>query len=76
MFCYLCSLQNGDTVNASLDRNESFHFVPDAPSVWLIGNGTGIAPYLGMIEENKKSSLKLIWGGRATRCSYSGGFIR
>ena len=61
---YLCSLQNGDTVNASLERNESFHFVPDAPSVWLIGNGTGIAPYLGMIEENKKSSLKLIWGGR------------
>jgi sulfite reductase (NADPH) flavoprotein alpha-component len=61
---YLCGLQKGDVISAYLERNESFHFVPDAPSVWLIGNGTGIAPYLGMIEENQKSSLKLIWGGR------------
>lgn len=61
---YLCNVQKGDTITASLERNESFHFVSNAPSVWLIGNGTGIAPYLGMIEENKNSSLKLIWGGR------------
>jgi sulfite reductase (NADPH) flavoprotein alpha-component len=61
---YLCGLQKGDVISAYLERNESFHFVSDAPSVWLIGNGTGIAPYLGMIEENQKSSLKLIWGGR------------
>ncbi|MAW65345.1 MAG: hypothetical protein CMD18_04025 [Flavobacteriales bacterium] len=61
---YLCGLQKGDVISAYLERNESFHFVPDAPSVWLIGNGTGIAPFLGMIEENQNSSLKLIWGGR------------
>lgn len=61
---YLCGLQKGDVISAYLERNESFHFVPDAPSIWLIGNGTGIAPYLGMIEENQKSPLKLIWGGR------------
>jgi sulfite reductase (NADPH) flavoprotein alpha-component len=61
---YLCNLQKGDTVTASLERNESFHFVRDAPSIWLIGNGTGIAPYLGMLEENQNASLKLIWGGR------------
>jgi sulfite reductase (NADPH) flavoprotein alpha-component len=61
---YLCSLQKGAVISAYLERNESFHFVPDAPSVWLIGNGTGIAPFLGMIEENQNSSLKLIWGGR------------
>jgi sulfite reductase (NADPH) flavoprotein alpha-component len=61
---YLCNLQKGDIVIASLERNESFHFVRDAPSVWLIGNGTGIAPYLGMLEESQNTSLKLIWGGR------------
>ena len=66
---YLCNLQKGDTLKASLERNESFHLVPDAPSVWLIGNGTGIAPYLGMMGENKNSSLKLIWGGR-TKSSF------
>ncbi len=63
---YLCNLQKGDVVIASLERNESFHLVPDAPSIWLIGNGTGIAPYLGMLEENQASHLKLIWGGRTT----------
>jgi len=61
---YLCNLKKGDKITAYLENNESFHFVHDAPSTWLIGNGTGIAPYLGMIEENQNSSLKLIWGGR------------
>ena len=61
---YLCDSKKGDTISAYLERNESFHYVHDAPSVWLIANGTGIAPYLGMMAENQKSSLKLIWGGR------------
>ncbi|MGD1844397.1 MAG: NADPH cytochrome P450 oxidoreductase family protein [Salibacteraceae bacterium] len=61
---YLCNLSEGDTVAGSLERNETFHFAEDAPSVWLIGNGTGIAPYLGMMGENLNSSIKLYWGGR------------
>jgi len=61
---YLSSLNKGDTLKASLEHNKTFHFAENAPSVWLIGNGTGIAPYLGMIEENKDASLNLIWGGR------------
>ena len=66
---YLCNLQKGDIITASLERNESFHFASHAPSVWLIGNGTGIAPYLGMVEENLNSSIQLIWGGR-TKSSF------
>jgi sulfite reductase (NADPH) flavoprotein alpha-component len=66
---YLCDLKEGDLVSAHLERNESFHLVASAPSVWLIGNGTGIAPYLGMLEENTKSSLRLLWGGR-TKSSF------
>ena len=61
---YLSSLNKGDTIKASLEHNKTFHFAENAPSVWLIGNGTGIAPYLGMIEENKNAPLNLIWGGR------------
>ncbi|MCH2213703.1 MAG: NADPH cytochrome P450 oxidoreductase family protein [Flavobacteriales bacterium] len=62
---FLCSLKEGDTINASIKSNESFHFDHAAPSVFLIGNGTGIAPYLGMMEENSHTSLQLIWGGRS-----------
>ena len=61
---YLCNLKNNDVISATLEKNNSFHFVHDAPSVWMIGNGTGIAPFLGMMEENKSTSIQLIWGGR------------
>ena len=61
---YLCNLREGNTINASVEYNKSFHFVKNAPSVWMIGNGTGVAPFLGMIEENTRAHLKLIWGGR------------
>ena len=30
----------------------------------MICNGTGLAPFLGMMEENTTSTLNLIWGGR------------
>jgi len=61
---YLSNLKEGDTIKASVEQNKSFHFTHDAPSVWMIGNGTGVAPFLGMMEENTSSYLKLIWGGR------------
>ena len=61
---YLCNLSEGNTINASVEYNKSFHFAKNAPSVWMIGNGTGVAPFLGMIEENTRAHLKLIWGGR------------
>ena len=30
----------------------------------MISNGTGLAPFLGMMEENTATKLNLIWGGR------------
>ena len=62
---YMCGLKEGDVVKASIEENKTFHFVHDAPSVWMIGNGTGVAPFLGMMEENKTTKLRLIWGGRS-----------
>ena len=61
---YLCNLSEGNTLNASVEYNKLFHFVKNTPSVWMISNGTGIAPFLGMMEENTSTHLKLIWGGR------------
>jgi sulfite reductase (NADPH) flavoprotein alpha-component len=67
---YLCTLKVGDTIVAHIEKNAKFHFPKQASSVWLIANGTGIAPYLGMLKENRKTSVKLTWGGR-TKASFN-----
>ncbi len=48
-----------------IKRNLDFHFPTYAKQVVMIANGTGIAPFLGMISEND-SQIKthLFWGGR------------
>jgi sulfite reductase (NADPH) flavoprotein alpha-component len=61
---YLCTLKIGETISAHIEKNEKFHFPKKASSVWLVSNGTGIAPYLGMLKENHKIPVKLTWGGR------------
>ncbi len=61
---YLCALNVGDTILASIEKNVKFHFPKQASSVWLIANGTGIAPYLGMLNENHTTPMQLTWGGR------------
>lgn len=50
---YLNTLKVGDTIKARIIPNKKFHF-PKKGKVVMIANGTGIAPFLGMIEENKK----------------------
>lgn len=61
---YLCTLKVGDSIAARIEKNEKFHFPAKAPFVWLVANGTGIAPYLGMVHNNDKIPLRLTWGGR------------
>ena len=61
---YLCNLSKDDVVSASIEQNKTFHLPVDASSIWMICNGTGLAPFLGMMEENSTSKLNLIWGGR------------
>ena len=50
---FLYNLNPGDTIEASLDKNAHFHFPKKAKKVVMISNGTGIAPFLGMIDENR-----------------------
>jgi len=66
---YLSTLKIGDLIPARIEENKKFHFPVNAPSVWLVGNGTGIAPYLGMMPENDTVPIQLLWGGR-TKASF------
>ena len=68
---YLRNLGPGDTLQAGVQHNKGFHLPSRARSVILIANGTGMAPFLGMIEDGGVSRrIDLFWGGRNHR-SYS-----
>ncbi|MFD2822649.1 PepSY domain-containing protein [Lacinutrix iliipiscaria] len=51
---FLYNFQLGQTFKARIINNAAFHFPKKAPRVIMIANGTGIAPFLGMIQQNKK----------------------
>ena len=53
---YLYDVEPGSVIKARIIKNAAFHFPKKASKVALISNGTGIAPFLGMIEQNKKKT--------------------
>nr|WP_199001121.1 PepSY domain-containing protein [Flavobacterium sp. ASV13] len=62
---FLNNLEPGNTIKARIINNKAFHFPKKAPKVAFISNGTGIAPFLGMIEQNKtKKEIHLYSGFR------------
>ncbi|MEM9856471.1 MAG: NADPH cytochrome P450 oxidoreductase family protein, partial [Bacteroidota bacterium] len=62
---YLANLSDQDLLSVSFKRNPEFHFPEDAEQVIMIANGTGIAPFIGMIENNtRKIPVSLYWGGQ------------
>ncbi|PXY47144.1 PepSY domain-containing protein [Flavobacterium hydrophilum] len=60
---FLNNLEAGNTIKARIINNKAFHFPTKAPKVALISNGTGIAPFLGMIEQNKKKTETHLYCG-------------
>lgn len=61
----LANLKIGEGINVSFKKNPTFHFPKKSSSVLLIANGTGIAPFLGMLEGNRsKIPTTLFWGGQ------------
>jgi sulfite reductase (NADPH) flavoprotein alpha-component len=62
---FLYHLQPGNTISARITGNKHFHFPQKAKRVVMISNGTGIAPFLGMMEENvRKIDCHLYCGFR------------
>lgn len=51
---YLYGFSEGDELKGRIIKNQHFHFPKKAPEIIMISNGTGIAPFLGMIDENKR----------------------
>jgi sulfite reductase (NADPH) flavoprotein alpha-component len=64
---WLKELPVGTEIQAAVASNPDFHFPTDAKEVSMIANGTGIAPFLGMICASRKTNFGLYWGGRTTR---------
>lgn len=68
---YLYDLTVGSTIQARINGNENFQFPYKAPTVVMISNGTGIAPYLGMIDQNHKKTDCHLYCGFRTRSSFA-----
>ncbi|MDD7886098.1 PepSY domain-containing protein [Flavivirga sp. 57AJ16] len=68
---YFSELKENDIISADIKQNKEFHLPTSVKEVVMIANGTGIAPFLGMINNENRHQTKnyLFWGGR-TKDSY------
>lgn len=66
---YLNSINIGKKVKGFIKQNTHFHLNTSAKSVTFIANGTGIAPFLGIINAENSQENYLYWGGR-TKASW------
>ncbi|MBD1420757.1 PepSY domain-containing protein [Sphingobacterium chuzhouense] len=60
---FLYQLTQNGSISGRIVINKGFHFPTKAPAVAMIANGTGIAPFLGMIEENKRKIPVRLYAG-------------
>nr|WP_299036007.1 PepSY domain-containing protein [uncultured Tenacibaculum sp.] len=60
----LYQLEESEPIQASIQPNKDFHFPKKNKEVILIANGTGIAPFLGMLQQKNGTKTHLFWGGR------------
>ncbi|MDN3595469.1 PepSY domain-containing protein [Zunongwangia endophytica] len=61
---FLNDAKEGSEIDAVKVKNPDFHFNLSKNTI-MIATGTGIAPFIGMMQENaKKQTITLYWGGR------------
>lgn len=66
---YLHDLEIGQVIKSRLVKNSAFHFPTNAPLVAMLANGTGIAPFLGMIAQNNAKVKTHLYAGFRTHAS-------
>ncbi len=54
-------------IKGKIERNPHFHFPKKKKNILLIANGTGIGPFLGMIQQNQATKVSLYWGDRSRK---------
>ena len=60
---YLYQLEVNTTLKARIMHNPGFHFPQKAGAVAMIANGTGIAPFLGMVINNRTNIPARMYAG-------------
>jgi len=60
---YLYNLEVNQKIQARVVTNADFHFPDKASAVVMIANGTGIAPFLGMIMNNSRKIPVRLYAG-------------
>lgn len=62
---YLHQMEHNEKLTATVVNNRNFHFPKYSKKTIFIATGTGIGPFLGMIQENiKRKEIHLYWGAR------------
>lgn len=67
---YLYALQSDETISARIVKNQHFHFPKKAMKIVMVSNGTGIAPFLGMLSENSEKIACRLYCGFRTNVSF------
>ena len=67
---YLHHLEVGETLLAGIVSNRHFHFPKQGNAVIMISNGTGIAPFLGMLDQNTKGRACHLYCGFRSKKSF------
>ena len=68
---FLFGLEAGGSIEAFVRSNADFRPAAGRRPVVMIGNGTGIAPFIGFIWNNRrKRPMHLYWGGRSPEADY------
>ncbi|MDI9363693.1 MAG: PepSY domain-containing protein [Flavobacterium sp.] len=68
---FLYQLSNNNTLEARVISNTHFHVPSAATTVVMIANGTGIAPFLGMIDAHTKHNAYHLYFGCRTQQTYA-----
>jgi len=63
----LNNLEIGDTLKARIIRNTGFHPPKTSKAIIMIANGTGVAPFLGMLDQNRTKAMHLYFGLRTAK---------